>query len=137
MKTAIKTTKMITMALCVLCMSALTNATFAKTSSKDPGQLKFIGNNQNQPVFRLSLNNEEAGEYIIKIMDADYNSLYSEKVKGTNLSRSYQLDIDEADLSSYGFGVRVEVSSAKSHKTEVYKISSETKVTSNIVLAQL
>jgi hypothetical protein len=138
MKTAIKTTKIITIGLFTFCVLVLTNATFAGTKSGGtPAELKFIGKVQNRPVFQLSLNNDESDEYFINIKDADYNTLYSEKVKGANLSRRYQLDIDEADLSSYGFGVRVEVTSAKTHKTEVYKISSQTKTTSNIIVAQL
>lgn len=137
MKTAIKTTKMITMGLFTFCAMGLTNATFAGTTTGTPAELKFIGKVENRPVFELSLNNVESDEYIINIKDADYNTLYSEKVKGANLSRKYQLDINESDLSSYGFGVRVEVTSVKTHKTEVYKISSQTKTTSDIIVAQL
>jgi hypothetical protein len=63
--------------------------------------------------------------------------LYSEKIKGANLSRKYQLDIDPSELNSVGFVVRVEVTSAKTHKTEVYKMSSHTSVTTDIVVAKL
>jgi len=137
MKQTINVTKMITMGLFTLCTMGLTNATFAGTKTGDPAELKFIGKIKNQPVFQLSLNNNAADEYYINIKDADYNVLYSEKIKGENLSRKYQLDIDASELNDPEFGVRVEVTSVKTHKTEVYKISSKTSVTENIVVAKL
>ena len=65
--------------------------------------------------------------------------LYSEKVKAkdANFSRKYGLDIEEDDLNAPGFAVIVEVTSAKTHKTQVYKISSHRSVTENIVVAKL
>jgi len=137
MKQTIKTTKMITMCLFTLCTMRLTNATFAGIKTDNPPELKFIGKIKNQPVFQLNLNNNAADEYYINIKDANYNVLYSEKIKGENLSRKYQLDIDASELNDPGFGVRVEVTSVKTHKTQVYKISSQTSVTENIVVAKL
>jgi hypothetical protein len=137
MKQTFKTSKMITIGLFTFCIMGLTNATFAGIKTDNPVELKFIGKIKNQPVFQLNLNNDEADVYYINIKDANYNVLYSEKIKGENLSRKYQLDIDESELSTAGFGVRVEVTSAKTHKTEVYKISSQTSVTENIVVAKL
>lgn len=134
---AIKTTKMITMGLFTLCSMGLTNATFAGTKTDTPSSLKFVGKVNDRPVFQLNLNNSESEQYFIDIKDENNNVLYSEKVKGANLSRRYQLDVSDADLASAGFGVKVEVTSAKTHKTIVYKISSQTKVSENIVVAQL
>ncbi len=137
MKQAMKTTRMITMGLFTLCTMGLSQATFAGLKSENPVELKFIGKIKNHPVFELNLNNNEAEQYFISIKDENANVLYSEKVKGENISRKYQLDIDEADLNSSSFGVTVEVTSAKTHKTEVYKISTNTSVTENIVVAKL
>jgi hypothetical protein len=137
MKQTIKTTKMITMGLFTLCTMGLINAAFAGAKTDHPVELKFIGKIENQPVFQLSLNNNASDEYYINIKDANYNVLYSEKIKGENLSRKYQLDIDESELNSPDFSVRVEVTSVKTHKTQVYNISSKTSVTENIVVAKL
>lgn len=137
MKTVKKTTKMIAMGLFTLCTMGLTNATFAGTKPTDPSELKFVGKVGERPVFQLNLNNDEAQVYYINIKDANSNVLYSEKVKGANLIRNYQLDVNEADLDSSDFGVTVEVTSAKTHKTEVYKISTKTNVTKDIIVAQL
>ena len=137
MKQTINATKMITMGLFTLCTMGFTNATFAGTKTDNPAELKFIGKIKNQPVFQLNLNNDASGEYFVNIKDANYNVLYSEKIKGENLSRKYLLDIDASQLCDPAFGVRVEVTSAKTHKTQVYKISSQTSVTENIEVAKL
>lgn len=65
--------------------------------------------------------------------------IYSEKVKAreVNFTRKYQLDINEDVLSASDFGVKVEVTSAKTRKTNMYKISSHTSVNENIVIAKL
>ena len=137
MKQTMKTTRIITMGLFTLCTMGLSKTTFAAPKTGDPAELKFIGNVKNQPVFQLNLNNTDAEEFFISVKDADRNVLYSEKVKGVNLSRKYQLAIDEAELSSPGFGVTVEVTSAKTHNTQVYKISSTMHTIENIVVAKL
>ena len=137
MKQTIKISKMITMGLFTLCTLTFTTPTFAGDTTGNPVELKFIGKIKDQPVFQLNLNNAEAQDYYINIKDANYNVLYSEKVTGANISRNYQLDIDNSELHSPEFGVRVEVTSAKTHKTQVYKISATTSVSENIVVAKL
>ena len=123
MKQAMKTTRMITMGLFTLCTMGLSQATFAGVKTDNPIEFKFIGKIKNNPVFQLNLNNNEAEEYFIKIKDENYNVLYSEKVKAkdANFSRKYRLDIDEDDLNAPGFGVIVEVTSAKTHKPRFIK----------------
>lgn len=139
MKQAMKTTRMITMGLFTLGTMGLTQATFGGVKTESPIEFKFIGKTNNQPVFLLNLNNNEAEEYFISIKDENNTVLYSEKLKATevNFSRKYLIDMDGADFSAYGFGLKVEVTSAKTHKTQVYKISSQTSVTENFVIAQL
>lgn len=139
MKQALKTTRMITMGLFTLCTMGLSHATYAGVKNENPIEFKFIGKFNNNPVFQLNLNNDGAEGYLITIKDANNTVLYSEKVKAANVNytRKYQLDIDDADLSAYGFGVKVEVTSAKTHKTQVYKISSLTTVKEDIIVARL
>jgi hypothetical protein len=139
MNQAIKTTRMITMGLFTLCTMGLSQATFAGVKTDDPIEFKFVGKLKDRPVFQLNLNNNETEEYLIRIKDENYDVLYSEKVKAkdANFSRKYALDIDEADLNAPGFAVIVEVTSSKTHLTQVYKISSHRSVTANIVIAKL
>ena len=138
MKQAMKTTRMITMGLFTLGTMGLSQATFAGLKTGDPMELKFIGKTSNNPVFQLNLNNNEAEEYFISIKDENRNVLYSERVKAkeANFSRKYQLALED-DITAYGFGVTVEVTSAKTHVTQVYKISSHRTVTENIIVAKL
>lgn len=137
MKQAIKTTKMITIGLFTFCIIGLSQVVSATTKTEDPIELKFIGKIKNHPVFQLNLNKGEA--YSISMKDENFDVLYSEKLKSKDVdfSRKYQLDIDEADLNALGFAVIVEVTSAKTHKTQVYKISSRKIVNENIVVAKL
>lgn len=139
MKQAIKSTKMITMGLFTLCAMGFTNATFAAPETSEPIEFKFIGKVNNEPVFQLNLDNKEGEEFFINIKDESNFTLYSEKVKVKNaaFTRNYRLAIDAAEMNAFGFGVKVEVTSAKTHKTEVYKITSHTTVNESIVVAQL
>lgn len=139
MKQTMKTTKMITMGLFILCTMGLSQATFAGLKTDNPVEFKFIGKTENDPVFQLDLNNNEAEEYFISIKDENNTVLYKEKVKAkdANFSRKYRLDIDEDDLNAPGFGLTVEVISARTHKAHVYRISSHTTVNENIIVAKL
>ncbi|MEO8765307.1 MAG: hypothetical protein ABI416_13505 [Ginsengibacter sp.] len=134
-----QTTKMITMGLFTLCTMGLSQVTFAGEKAGNPTELKFIGKFKNHPVFELNLNNPEAEEFFISLKDENNVLLFSEtvKAKNANFSRKYQLDIDDYDLSTAGFGVTVEVISAKTHQKQVYKISSQKTVNENIVVAKL
>jgi hypothetical protein len=140
MKQAMQTTRMITMGLFTLCTMALSQATFAGSKTDNsPIEFKFIGKENSHPVFQLNLNNNGAEEYFISIKDENYNSLFSEKVRANeaNFSRKYRLDINEDELNAPGFGVIVEVTSSKTHKTQIYKIRTEKIVTENITVAKL
>jgi uncharacterized protein YfaS (alpha-2-macroglobulin family) len=137
MKQAITTTKMLSIGLIAVCGMGFSKATFAQMKPGDPTELTYIGKNINDPVFQLKLNNQKVDEYFITIKDENLNVLYSEKIKGTNLIRKYQLDIEEADINEPQFGLKVEVTSAKTHNTETYNISTKTSVREDIVVAKL
>ena len=139
MKQAIKTTTMVTMGLFTLCTMGLSQANFAVLKTDNPVEFKFIGKTNNHPVFQLNLNNNKSEKFFINIKDEYSNVFYSAKInaKDANFSRRYELDIDEAELNSRDFGVSVEVTSAETRKTHVYKISANTTVIENIVVAKL
>ena len=105
MKQAVKKVRMITMGIFALYTMGVPQITFAQAKNGDPIELKLISNIKNQPVFQLSLNNDEAAEYYIAVKDAGQNLLYSEKIKGINLLRKYKLAIDESD---YNKGLKIQ-----------------------------
>ena len=127
------------MGIFTLCTMGISQATFAGSKTENPVEFKFIGKVKSNPVFQLILNNNEAEEYYISVKDENHTVLYWEKIKATNpnFTRNYRLDIEEDDLNAPGFGVTVEVTSAKTHKTNVYNISSHTTVKENIIVAKL
>ncbi len=74
---------------------------------------------------------------IIVIKDLNENVLYSEKVKGENVTRNYRLDVDEFDLTSPDFALTVQVTTAKTHETAVFHVKSTDHVVENYEVAKL
>jgi len=87
--------------------------------NKNVTELKFIGNLENQPVFQLSLNGTEEDEYSITFRDDSGNVLYSDKVKGANITKKFMLRAEEIGDTT----LSVIVKSKKTGKTEVYSIN--------------
>ena len=137
MKQTMKTTKMITMGLLTMCNLGFSKATFAELKPGDPVEIKSIGTNKSNPVFQLNLNNKNTEQYFISIKDESCKVLFSEKIKGVSLTRNYQLDMDEVDSNTQQFGLRIEVTSTKTNKTETYNLRSKPTETENIVVAKL
>ncbi len=137
MKTKMNAAKMVTVALLALCTIGTSTTALAEKTPNEPIELKYMGKTQNQPVFQLNLNNPENSEYFISIKDENGNVLYSEKVKGENVTRNYRFDINEFDLSSNDFGITVQVTTAKTHKTEEFHVKSTAHVVENFEVAKL
>ena len=97
MKTAIKKTKMIIMGLISFFIMGSTQAVFAN-NGKDPVELKAISNLNKKPVFQLKMNNADAGEFVVRVKDGNGDVLYSETLKGKNVTRTYKFDINEETL---------------------------------------
>lgn len=127
MKQAKKATKNMALGLLSLFIMGISTPTFARLRTGDPTELKFIGNSRSQPVFQLNLNNTENNAYLISIKDNAANKLFSEKVGGINVSRKYQIAVNEDDL----------VTNLDNNTIKVYKVSSKTSVTQNFVVAKL
>ena len=137
MKTKMNAAKMIAVALIALCTIGSSNTALAAKNPNEPMELKYMGKTNNQPVFQLNLNNPQASEYYISIKDETGKVLYSEKVIGENVTRNYRFDVNEFDLSSPDFGISVEVTTAKTHKTEVFHVKSTAHVVENFEVAKL
>jgi hypothetical protein len=97
----------------------------ANDEKKDAiGELKVIGNYNDQPVFLLSLNNKVEDEYTIIIRDSYDNVLYTD-----NITKKFQL---AEDIS--GESLSVEVKSKKNNQSEVYKIESSRRLVQETVV---
>ena len=137
MKTKMNAAKMVTIALLALCTVGTSASAFADKTPNEPIELKYMGKTENQPVFQLNLNNPENSEYFISIKDENGRVLYSEKVKGEKVTRNYRFDMNESDLSSGDFGITVEVTTAKTRKTQVFHVKSTAHVVENFEVAKL
>jgi len=141
MKKAISKTRTITAVLISIFMLGFTpvtrsgerNETVEKNQSAN---IKFMGKLANGPLFQVNMNNTEADEFLIRVKDADGNLLYSERLKGVNVSRNYQLAIDRDELYE-SFNVRFEITSLNTKQTFIYNASNKSRTVSDIIIAKL
>jgi hypothetical protein len=130
-----KTYKTTAIALFALLTIVSTGNVMANESKKSANgiELRYVGNNENQPVFQLNVNNADEDEFLVTFRDEQNNVLYSGKLKGVNISKNFQLDTD-----TIGDNVMsVEVKSRKSNKSEVYKINRTHSFTEDISVSKL
>jgi hypothetical protein len=81
-------------------------------------ELRFIGNMENQPVFELNLANKVEDEYTVIFRDEFGNVLYSDKFKGTGITKKFMLKSDDFGDAALNVVVR-----SKKGATEVYTIN--------------
>ena len=118
-----------------LAMASTTNVMAGEGSKAKSGiDLKFIGNVENQPVFQLNVNNTEDDEYTITFHDEQNNLLYAGRLKGTSISKNFQLSTEDGSADGI---LSVEVRSKKTNKAEVYKINRTHSFTEEIVVNKL
>lgn len=133
MKKVIFNTKRMIMILMTVISLGLAEASFAGETKANTAELTFAGNKQDRPVFQLKLNNTEDGEYLISIKDADGAVLYTESLKGKDISKSFWLNIDEQDINNLQFVI----TSKKTNKNLVYKITNTTRLVRDLNIAKL
>lgn len=132
MKTVISRSKIIAIAFVLtFSLASVKNFAYGTNRIDNPVELKYIGNVNNQPQFLLNLNNDEADEFVITLKDLSGAVLYSEAIKGKQISRKYRLDTGEISE------IRFEVSSKKSNIKTVYAISATSRVVEDIVVNKL
>ena len=120
MKKIVNKYKAFIVATGVLIALGISDSSFASIPTGPSGELKFIGNSNNLPVFQLVLNSTKRIEYIITIRDSEKKVLLSEKLKGEKIRRTYRLDIDEISWIS---GTTFEVTNKSTHETNVYEVN--------------
>lgn len=95
--------------------------TKAGVDKKDKGiELSYKGRENDLTVFKLVLNNEDAGDFIVTIKNEFGSTLYSEKLKGVNLHRTYKFlpEIQEEIAKS-----TFEVKNIKTKEVTVYQVN--------------
>lgn len=109
--------KALVVATGILITLGISTSSFA---SVQPGELKFIGNSDNLPVFQLVLNSGKTTEYVVTIRDNEKKVLLSEKLKGDKIRRTYKLDTGEFSWIS---GTTFEVTNKSTGETNVYEVN--------------
>jgi hypothetical protein len=122
MKNLKNISRIFVVALVALFSVALTSsATAADTKGTDPVVVKYVGASDNIAIFELSFTNEKEEQFEIMITDK-YNSLYYEKVKGTELSRKFQFLSTDADGGSVNDEILVVITNTATKEVSTYKI---------------
>src|SRR5687768_3628390 len=113
-----------TMAIALIVALTLNSVTVlandeVKNTKNIPGvDFRYIGSKENQPVFMLNLVNAEDDEYTISFRDKNGNVLYSDRIKGGNVTKRFMLNTDEIGNSE----LSVEIKSKKNNQVQLYKI---------------
>ena len=95
--------------------TAMANNIYSKPAT---AELKFVCREGNDPMFQLTLNNTNAEEVIVVVKDEMGYVLYREKIKATNLSKTFRLNMEELD----GVSLRIEILSRKSENNMTFDI---------------
>ena len=119
MKKVMSKNKAIIVGLMAIISTSFSNPVSAMDKKSDPPgvEIKYLGFVNKNPVFEITTNNVQADNFFITITDESGMVLFTEKLSGKNLSRKYRIDTDEEITEG---GLRFEVRSVNSKKTEVY-----------------
>lgn len=97
-------------------------------------ELQYAGKADQQPMFRLAINDSSAAEYTVTVKEDNGEILFSEKLSGGKVQRTYLLDTDDSDRIQ---GTTFEVTNRSTNITTVYKISNLTQTVENMIVSKL
>jgi ABC-type nitrate/sulfonate/bicarbonate transport system substrate-binding protein len=130
MKTYFSKTKTFALALVTLFATSFTAPAFAAEEDDKKAEISYVGNVNDLPVYRLSLNNKANEIYFVSVTDNDGNVIYNEKVSGAKIVRNYQFD---ADLYSE-YDLTFTISNLKGKTVSVYNVSKSKKVINEVAV---
>jgi hypothetical protein len=121
-------------ALTLNSVTVLANDEVKNTNKNIPGvEFRYIGTKENQPVFMLNLVNTVDEEFTISFRDKNGNVLYSDRLKGANISKRFVLNTDEIGTSE----LSVEIRSKKTNQVQLYKIGTTQSVVTETVVNKI
>jgi hypothetical protein len=92
------------------------------TPYNNAAELKLVGRDNNQPLYQLNINNAASQEVIVIVKDIHGEVLHYEVLKGTNLSRTFLLTVDEKEAAD----LRVEVINRNSKSKSILEFADST-----------
>jgi hypothetical protein len=136
MKKVTNKNKAIVIGLMAMISTSFGNPVSAMDEKNDPPGVgvKYLGFVNSNPVFELKLNNVQSDYYFITIRDEAGSVLYSEKLSGKTISRRYRIDTEEEITAG---GLRFEVRSVNTKKTDVYITGITENVTREVAVTKI
>jgi len=133
MKTVINTLSRIAIVFVAVLTMSFSPATGTPGEKGIPAELKYIGSMNNYPRFQLNLNNSEVEEFVVIIKSKNNEVIYKEKVKGTFISRKYQLNTEEFEAS----GVTFEVINTQNKNRVAYTVNETSRLVQDVSITAL
>ena len=126
---------LVSFALSLFFVLSLNLTASATDDDKKPStiEVKMISAVDESPIFQLDLNNKEVEEFYLTIKDNFGNTLYADKVKGSNISKKFKLNPEGMTDET----IRIEVKSKKTNKSEIYTINRSSKYVQETVVSKL
>jgi len=136
MKKVMNKNRAIIIAMMAFISTSFSNPVSAMDKKSDPPgvEIKYLGFQDKNPVFEILTNNLQADNFLITIRDKEGTILFSEKLSGKNLSRKYRIDTEEEIAKG---GLRFEVRSVNSKKTEVYIAGVSENITREMAITKI
>ena len=136
MKKVMSKNKAIIFGLMAIISTSFSNPVSAMDKKSDlPGvEIRYLGFVNKNPVFEITTSNVQADNFFITIRDEAGTILFSEKLSGKKLSRRYRIDTEEEIADG---GLRFEVRSVKSKKTEVYIVGVSENITREMAVTKI
>lgn len=106
---------------------------FAGNDDDKKSEIAYIGNLNESPVYRLSLNNDTKETFFVSVADADGNVLYNEKISGEKIVRNYQFD----NVVGNDYELTFTISNTKGKTLSSYNVNRSKKVTDEIAVSKI
>jgi len=136
MKKVMSKNKAIIFGLMAIISTSFSNPVSAMDKKSDPPgvEIRYLGFVNKNPVFEITTSNVQADNFFITIRDEAGTVLFSEKLSGKQLSRRYRIDTEEEIADG---GLRFEVRSVKSKKTEIYIVGVSENITREMAVTKI
>jgi len=136
MKKVMNKNKAIIIAVMAFISASFSTPLLAMDKKTDPPvvEIKYLGFNDKNPVFEITINNAQVDNYYITVRGESGTALYSEKISGKNISRKYRIDTEEIIPEG---GLRFEIRAGSTNKTEVYVAGTNETITREMAVNKI
>ncbi len=98
-----------------------------------PVFIKYIGNNENQPVFQIDFDNKNEETFNLTIRDEQGTVLYGEKIKDKKFSKKFKYQGENTDNVKLTFTLTNE----KDKQSQVYEVNTTSRIVQDVVVTRL